>query len=158
MVNLFQNAIMGFSNLVHLNLSTQGDAQRHLAKQIAQRLIQIGDQYSLEADTLTVTEIQDQLLASLGVTNGFSWRSVIQLYRALSRLLSESLNQSNLAESEAWQRFEELWKMALRVMVSWIADNGGWVSQCCNHSAVALCRGFEESCNTLKSSKLSCYG
>ncbi len=67
-------------------------------------------------------------MSSLILNHGFSWRSVIQLYRALSRLLSESVTQNNLANSEAWQKFEELWKMALRVMVSWIADNGGWVS------------------------------
>ena len=105
-----------------------------LARRIAERLIAIGDNVVFDVESVTVTDFVESWMAALSMTHGsgqnLTWRSVARLYRALSTLLTQSLgsNGQDLEHSESWQRFDKLWHMVLHTVVSWIADNGGWVS------------------------------
>lgn len=102
-----------------------------LARRIAQRLIAIADDVTNDADSFTVEEILETFVTSYkhdqGV--GLTWGSIGRLYRALSRLLTQSVySRMELEANEAWQTFSKLWKTVLQSVSTWIADNGGWVS------------------------------
>ena len=83
-----------------------------------------------EADDQQLYELLDNLFTSLspGISNsGLTWTRVVNLYRVLSRILAQCLQDDGSSEA-LWDMFSNVWKKVLRHVVGWIADNGGWVS------------------------------
>lgn len=109
-----------------------------LARRIAERLIAIGDDVTTETDSFTVQEILESFITTVNHNQGvgLSWSTIGRLYRALSRLLTQSVQSSAALEAnEAWQTFNKLWKTVLQAVSAWITENGGWVS---DHSYMKL--------------------
>lgn len=117
-----------------------GDPQKVLARRIAERLMAIGDNVAYDVESLTLSDAIETWMATLSMSHAaphnLTWRSLARLYSALSTLLTQTLgsNGQDLERSESWQRFDKLWHMVLHTVVSWIADNGGWVSAVSQHS------------------------
>ena len=109
-----------------------GNSQQILARKIADRLKAIGDHLTSETEQFQLTELVEDWLAYFSITSnsGPSWRNIVQLYQALSRLLAECLEEGGAVseDNERWLTFSKLWKIVLHTIVGWIADNGGWVS------------------------------
>ena len=79
-----------------------------------------------------VNALIENLLASLSLGHELSWNYVVSLYHALSRLLSQCLENREAPDvNEPLQNFQKLWKFVLQTVIGWIADNGGWVSPYC---------------------------
>lgn len=109
------------------NACNPSKARQVLARRIAQRLISIGDHVNCDVDNLTMTDMVESFVTSGSLS--FNWSRVVRIYRMLSGLLTQSLDSgTDLEASESWQTFSKLWKIVLQTVVSWIADNGGWVS------------------------------
>ena len=106
--------------------------QTVLARRIAERLKAIGDQVNENSENFEIQDLIEDYVTSmsLGLGSGLSWSSVVQLYRTLSRLLAQCLDNGTAVpeENEPWMSFTKLWKIVLQSVVGWIMDNGGWVS------------------------------
>lgn len=110
-------------------------SRKVLARKIAERLIAIAEDVNTESDTFTVVDILETVVTSFSLNQGelqLTWSRVGQLYTALSRLLTQTVYSVHSGEdlelTETWVYFNKVWQTVLRIMSTWIADNGGWVS------------------------------
>lgn len=139
-VNVFRKLLSDTNTLINLQFDclcflqalpagvSASNSQQVLARRIALRLMAIGDQVSTETGSVALTD----LFASLSLNHvvNLTWLSVVRLYYHLYQLLDQLLrsDRQDIEESESFQTFKKLWSLVLRVVASWIADHGGWVS------------------------------
>lgn len=139
-------------------IQCQGDPQTILARKIADRLKDIGDEINKDKRSEEMEGLLNQIHQTV-TSNLFSlsWRNVWEIFSLLSHLLKQLIKKASSGaaphEDEMWTSFSKLWDLLIFQVTPWIRHTGGWVS---HSTGKHLILPLQQSCPLLGG--LKCIG